>query len=126
VPAQTVQGYSVICISNLICSGQMTRAEAVEELKTNTYTEELMKSDREYVIKKLELTDAEFDEIMALPIRTHADYPNYEKRTPGDRAMNLALRAPRFAIRTIRRLKEQRLSGKPVSSGVSATLREDI
>lgn len=66
-------------LSTLICSGQTTRAEALEEMKRAPYPEEMQQEDRVYVIKKLGLTEAEFEEIMSLPVRTHADYPNSER-----------------------------------------------
>ncbi len=33
--------------------------------------------DREYVIKKLEITDEEFERIMNLPKKSYWDYPSY-------------------------------------------------
>jgi len=64
-------------LSTLICSGQMTRDEALEEMKKDPYpTEEMMNDDKEYVIKKLGLTEKEFEKIMSLPIKTFTDYPN--------------------------------------------------
>jgi N-acetyl sugar amidotransferase len=63
-------------LSSLIASGQMTREEALEIMRCNPYTQEQMCEDREYVIKKLGLTEAEFEEIMALPIKRFSDYPN--------------------------------------------------
>ncbi len=65
-------------LSNLICSGQMTREEALEELKEEPYPVEQQSADREYVIKKFGLTEAEFENIMRLPIRNHAEF-GYEK-----------------------------------------------
>ena len=66
--------------STLICSGQATREEALEELKKETYPAEMLKSDKEYVIKKLGLTNEEFEEIMNSPVKSYKDYPNDEKR----------------------------------------------
>lgn len=65
--------------SSLICSGEMTREEALDELKKPTYAPSLQEEDREYVIKKLGLTDAEFEEIMNTPPKTIYDYPSYAK-----------------------------------------------
>jgi len=63
--------------STLICSGQITRKEALEEMKKSPYPNEtLMKEDREYVIKKLGLAEEKFERIMRQPIKTHKDYPN--------------------------------------------------
>ncbi len=61
-------------LSNLICSGQMTKEEALEELKQEPYPIEQQWADKEYVIKKLGLTESEFENIMRLPIRDHAEF----------------------------------------------------
>ncbi len=63
--------------SSLIRSGQITRETALEEMSAPTYPEDMQRDDREYVIKKLCLTEKEFDDIMAAPVKTYRDYPNY-------------------------------------------------
>ncbi|MBE7554816.1 MAG: N-acetyl sugar amidotransferase [Anaerolineales bacterium] len=63
-------------LSSLIASGQMTREEALEIMQHEPYPYEQMCEDKEYVIKKLDLSEAEFEEIMALPIKKYSDYPN--------------------------------------------------
>lgn len=63
-------------LSSLILSGQMEREEGIEELKKATYPPDLLQEDKEYVAKKLGLTEDELEDIMALPIRTFKDYPN--------------------------------------------------
>jgi N-acetyl sugar amidotransferase len=66
-------------LSTLICSGQISRQEALEEMKRSPYpTDELMKKDKEYVIEKLGLTKEEFEEIMRQPVKSYKDYPNNE------------------------------------------------
>lgn len=66
--------------SSLICSGEMSRDEALELLKQETYPLALQMEDKEYVIKKFGLTEAEFEAIMALPPRSYFDYPSYYGR----------------------------------------------
>jgi N-acetyl sugar amidotransferase len=61
-------------LSALICSGQITRDEAMEKLAQPLYSEEELARDREYVLKKLGLSPEEFEEIMRLPARSHLDY----------------------------------------------------
>jgi N-acetyl sugar amidotransferase len=51
-------------LSSLICSGQITREEALEELAKPPYPVSLQEEDRKYVIKKWGLTEAEFERIM--------------------------------------------------------------
>jgi hypothetical protein len=60
--------------STLINSGQMTREQAVEELKLSPYPDEMQKQDYEYVIKKLGFTKEEFEGLMSLPVKSHFDY----------------------------------------------------
>lgn len=62
--------------SALICSGQITRDEALRDLAQPPAPRELMEQDRAYVLKKLGLSDAEFESILKAPNRTYADYPN--------------------------------------------------
>jgi N-acetyl sugar amidotransferase len=64
--------------SSLICAGEMTREQALEELKKPTYPLDLQAQDKEYVIKKLELSEEQFEQIMSLPPKTHFDYPSYD------------------------------------------------
>jgi N-acetyl sugar amidotransferase len=78
-------------MSTLICSGQITREEALEEIKKNPYpSEELLQEDREYLIKKLGINEAEFERLMALPVKQHTDYPSilhwYDRLRPYVRA----------------------------------------
>jgi len=61
-------------LSTLICSGQMTREAALKELEQPLYTSAELASDKEYVLKKFELSEAEFDAIMQLPARRHQDF----------------------------------------------------
>jgi N-acetyl sugar amidotransferase len=63
--------------STLINSGQMTRKEALEEMEKDPYPEiNLMNDDKNHFLKKLNLTEREFEEIMNLPPKKHEDYPN--------------------------------------------------
>lgn len=63
-------------LSALVCSGQITRAEALVELKSPPASDEVLMRDREYVLKKLGLTEDEYKKILAEPTRTYRDYPN--------------------------------------------------
>lgn len=64
-------------LANLVLSGDMTRDQALEEVQKEDYIgTELYNEDREFTIKKFGLTEAQFEEIMALPAKTHYDYPN--------------------------------------------------
>jgi N-acetyl sugar amidotransferase len=61
-------------LSTLICSGQLTRNEALEELEQPLYNEKDLALDKEYVIKKLGLTAAGFEAIMKVPVHKHTDF----------------------------------------------------
>lgn len=66
-------------LSSLICSGEMTRADALEELKKEPYPIEIQEEDKTYVIKKLGLTHQEFEKLMSAPKRVYWEYPSYER-----------------------------------------------
>lgn len=61
-------------LSTLINSGQITRENALKEMQKRPYVEEDLRSDKEYCLKKLLLTEDEFEKIMNLPVRSHFDY----------------------------------------------------
>ncbi|MBL4624866.1 MAG: N-acetyl sugar amidotransferase [Flavobacteriales bacterium] len=61
-------------LSNLICTGEITRDEALAELSQPTYPESNQKEDLEYVLRKLQMTQKEFDQIMASPEVPHSEF----------------------------------------------------
>jgi N-acetyl sugar amidotransferase len=64
-------------LSTLICSGQLKREVALNEIKLPTYlSSDLLKQDIEFVQKKFNLTTSEFEKIMIAPIKSIKDYPN--------------------------------------------------
>lgn len=65
-------------LSDLIFSGQITKDQALEKLKEPIYNPEQFKLDYDFVLKKLNLSSANFDAIMNLPTRSHYDF-DYEK-----------------------------------------------
>lgn len=64
-------------LSSLVCGGEMNRDQALEELGKEPYPVAQQEEDRRYVIKKLGLTEAEFETIVALPKKSYWDYPSY-------------------------------------------------
>ncbi len=60
--------------SNLICSGQMSKSEALEEMKLPIYDAQKLREDKEYVYKKLGFTEKEFDEYLQHPRREHKEF----------------------------------------------------
>jgi hypothetical protein len=63
-------------LSSLIVSGQITRDEALEEIKKPLYNEDELQEDMEFLAKKMGLTVDEFKNIMKQPNKTFRDYPN--------------------------------------------------
>lgn len=63
-------------LSTLICSGQMTRKEALAEMELPIIDPQVLSDDKEYVIKKWGLTPEEFEEYMNQPPRPHTDFPS--------------------------------------------------
>jgi hypothetical protein len=63
-------------LSNLILSGQISRQQALEEIKNPTAPSEILEEDGEYVQKKLDLSYEEFSQIMTAPVKSFSDYPN--------------------------------------------------
>lgn len=61
-------------LSNLICSGQLTRQEALAELENPPYDPHLQDEDKQYVAKKLGFTVGEFEKILQLPKRSHREF----------------------------------------------------
>lgn len=62
--------------SDLINSGQMTRKEALDEVSRSGYDPDLLSTDMDFVKKKLNLNDEEWDAIMAAPVKSFRDYKN--------------------------------------------------
>lgn len=62
--------------SNLVLSGQMSRDHAFQMMAEPIYSEEGLADDRTYAIKKLGISEAEFEAIMAGPCKTFEHYPN--------------------------------------------------
>lgn len=81
--------------SALVCSGQMTREEALTELEQAPAPKEQMAQDREYVLKKLGLSQEEFAAILEASNKTYRDYPNSDGLW---RSMNWFVRRARARV----------------------------
>lgn len=66
-------------LSTLICSGQMSRAEALAELDRPAYDTSMQAEDKRYVAKKLGFSEPEFDAILGLPNRSHEEFATDQK-----------------------------------------------
>jgi N-acetyl sugar amidotransferase len=76
-------------LSTLICSGQMTRDEALREVAEPAYPPEWIEPDTAFVIKKLGISQAEFDSIMTAPKKRYSDYPNMQNHWIFGRGLDL-------------------------------------
>lgn len=70
-------------LSSQICSGEITREAALVELQEPSYAPTMQEEDREYVAKKLGVSDSEFDALMNLPRKNFSDYPSYGRVIEG-------------------------------------------
>ena len=62
-------------LSSLIVSGQMTRDEALEEMKKPLYDEKKMETDVQTVLAKLNMSRDEFEKLIGRSGKQHTDYP---------------------------------------------------
>lgn len=66
-------------LSALICSGQMSRSDALQELAMPPIANEILQRDREFVLKKLGFSEEDYKRILEQPIKSYKDYPNSDK-----------------------------------------------
>lgn len=84
-------------LSAMICSGQITRGDALDTLSRPAYPEEEMQRDKLILCRNLGITEQHFEELMQLPLRYFSDYPSYAKDM-----MNPPLRAVMWLWRHLR------------------------
>lgn len=63
-------------LSNLICAGMLSRADALEKLKLPPIDPSEIPHLKQYVAKKFNLSEAALDDILNAPAKTYKDYPN--------------------------------------------------
>ena len=66
-------------LTNLICSGQITKQQAFEELKLPLYDSANLLQEKEYVLKKFGISEKEFDALMKQVPRKHNEFKTQEK-----------------------------------------------
>lgn len=64
-------------LSTMICSNQITREAALEEMQNPPYPPSLLREDMQFVMKKFALTQEQFDAIIRNPAREATDYPSH-------------------------------------------------
>lgn len=68
-------------LSAPLLRGNITRDYAVEELAKPIASEESLIEQKNYCLKKLKITESEFEQLMNLPLKTRFDYPSNIKLT---------------------------------------------
>jgi len=68
-------------LSNLICNGEITRSQALEELRLPTDDPGRQQADKRYVAKKLGWSETEFEDILTLPPRPHEEFGTDEMQS---------------------------------------------
>ncbi len=63
-------------LSSLVVSGQLTRAQAVQQVEESVVDAAAVRRDIRYVAKKLGIAASELEQLLAMPPKPHADYPN--------------------------------------------------
>lgn len=92
--------------SNLICAGEMTREEALNDLKKDPYPDLLMREeDRQYFMKKMGMSEEHFKEMMEAPVKSYLDYKGYYNHPLYKKIYN-------FAFNIHNRLKRLNYYGK--------------
>lgn len=66
-----------VSFSAEIHSGKINRKEALEKLHKQPYPDDKIKEDKDYVLKRLDLSTKEFERLMSLPPKSFLDYPTY-------------------------------------------------
>lgn len=69
--------------SCLVCSGELTRAQALDNLEAPPYTGWDLDTDKEFVIKKLGLNAESFEALMETPPKLFSEYPNCARLVVG-------------------------------------------
>jgi hypothetical protein len=62
--------------SLIISTKEISREQALEEISKPPMPDDLLRTDYIYVLKKLGLSEPEFEQIMQLPVRSFRDYKN--------------------------------------------------
>lgn len=67
-------------LASLVVSGQMSRDEALEQLRKPLYDEKLLVEDKAFIAKKLGISQQELDDLIAAPPRHYTEFPNHQRK----------------------------------------------
>lgn len=71
--------YRRATFASQICIGDISREEALNQLKSAPFQEQKVEEEKKYIAKKLGITLEEFERIIDLPAKWYFNYPNNEK-----------------------------------------------
>jgi N-acetyl sugar amidotransferase len=77
LPAKFGIDKRIITLSALMMNGEISREQALNELKQDPYNPQEMQYDKDYVLKKLGMTKKEFEEFFTKPNKFYFDFPSY-------------------------------------------------
>ena len=86
-------------LSSRIASGEITRGQALHLLSEPLYDEEELRRDRQYLCRKLRISDTEFEDLMDRPTHHYTDFDNWDKHYI--RLKKLQTRINRMTGRTV-------------------------
>ena len=67
----------IITLSAQVLSGEISREDALEKIKHPPYDLDQMERDKEYIIKKLDFLNEEFNHLWNQKNKYYWDYPSY-------------------------------------------------
>lgn len=70
-------------LSSLVVADQMSREQALEELKKPLYDLRTLAEDKAFVAKKLALSLTELEELIAAPPSHYTEFPNHQRKIRG-------------------------------------------
>jgi N-acetyl sugar amidotransferase len=79
LPVKFNLDYRRATFSTQICAGEITREQALEELKKPSFDKDKANDEKLYLCKKLGIKADEFEQILQSPPRSYKDYPNNKK-----------------------------------------------
>lgn len=65
-------------LSSLVASGSITRDRALDLLREPLYDDDELRRDRQYICRKLRISNEEFEDLMNRPIHHYTDFDNWE------------------------------------------------
>ncbi len=80
MPVKFNMDYRRATYSTQICTGEITREFALEDLKNKPYKEESLQKEIPFLCKKFGISEKQFESIMNEEAKIYRDYPNNEKR----------------------------------------------